>query len=315
MKNAKTLKEVLNILKEKYQNIRICKQIKKHYLVLKIFEVKSTKTYYYIAVFDKKNNIIFYKDTPSVKRIAKKNIPIAIKNFVTHIKEYETNLREKKQLENKNEIIKYHKNKKKLKNKRKKEKKDIGLKYKGKKLDDLVYLWFTMRMILIYADNLKDKFELVKNPTGYLTLATKQDFSDDKFVASSYNKIVALMRKLKIYDNTAENKYLETMFQKIYSKAANALKAKNHNKTTYYIDIYLILYLLQLWQEQVQFKSYKNGDANFDYDLLYKIIPVVYDRYEKEDPKAIENSEFFIEEVFHNIYGSKNYSWFMRLHK
>ena len=306
----KTLQDILLHLKRKYQDVRIYKMIKKHNLVVRIFETKGKRTLYYICAFDKKGNIIKF-DNLSLKIISKTEITQRLKNFTSIIKDLEVKERAKRNVINNNGLFRYKVNGTKIKNKKKKEIQTIGLKYKGKKLDDLVYLWGLLRLTLTYADEAKDRFKLEKTPQGYLkmviTAENKND--DDRLIVELYAKLAILFRQLKIFDGTPEVEYLDRMFEKNYKLSAEKLKQKNKGKEVYYVDIYIVLYLLQLWKEEVKFKSF---DIRLDYKIFYKIIEYIYEKYEDDENEVLGNSEHFVEDLYHLVY--QKYNWFMRLH-
>ena len=310
----KTFKEVLEHLKAKYNEVRVYKMVKKHNLIVRIFETKNKRKLYYIAVFDKKGNIRIL-DNVGLKIIPKSEISNRLKNFNNLIKDLEIKERYKRNAINSNEVLKYSKNKKngkKLKNKKAKETPKIGLKYKGKKLDDLVYLWGLLKMTLTYSDEAKERFKLEKTPQGYLKMVViaENKSDDDKFIVELYAKLAMIFRQLKIFDGTPEVEYLDRMFEKNYKIGAEKLKQKSKGKEVYYIDIYVVFYMLQLWKEEVQFKSF---EIRLDYPLFYKIIEVIYSRYENDENNVLENTEYFVEELYHLVY--EKYSWFMKLHK
>ena len=316
----KTLKDILEHLKNKYKEVSIYKQLKKRSLVLRIFEAKNSKKYYYISVFNKRNEIVAY-DNIYIRKIAKAEIKERIKKFNLAIKQIEDEERRKREIENTNGMARYMKNGHKLKNKKPQQKKDIGLRYKGKKLDDLLYLWILLRMTLTYADEALDDnnekmFQFEKTDIGYLKMVSKNNAADTKLIADIYNRLASLFRDHKIFNNTPEIEYLDTMFEKYYKQAMQKLKSKNKGKNIYHIDIYLVLYILQLWKEQVEHKTLKEFKP--DYTMLFKIVTTICEKY--SDDVALSNTDYFAEELFHCVYGGvdeagkQKYSWFMRLH-
>ena len=300
----KDIKSVLEYLKQNNKSVRILKKVKRSQLVVIVFEADNQ---YYIAVFNKKNEIIVVDDV-YLRKIEKNQIQERLKDFILTIKHFTEQERKKREIENNNAFVRYKKNGKKIKLKRKKDKTE--LRYTGKHLDDLLYLWGLLRLTLTYADETgKEVFELKKSNTGYLIMLSKTDLLRDKFIAKLYNRLAKIFRNLGIFDGTNEAKYLDEKFEEYYKLSAKKLKEKNNGKQVYYIDIYLVLYMLQLWKEQVK---HKKELLSIDYSIMYKIIVDICEEYQN-DEEALDNTHYFVEELYHNTY--QKYNWFMKLHK
>ena len=287
------LKNVLEYLKAKYNEVKIFKIEKKHNTTIRIFETKGKRTLYYVAIFDKKNNLL-----SKVKIISKDKITDKIKEFSKISKEVKNKIRAEKIKINENEIKKYD-----LKSQTNK------IKYKGKKLDDLIFLWGLLRLVLTYADNLKDRFTLTRNKLGYFDIKAATEDKEDKFMTQIYTELTTLFRVMNFVGKTATEKLLDKKFEENYIHGASKIKEANNNKTTYYIDSFLIIYYLQIWNEQVKDKKLK---IKVDTEVLYQLVENVYIEYEEKDIKSIENTELLVEEIYHKIYS--NYKFFMKLH-
>jgi len=315
----KNLKDILEHLKNKYDEVKIYKRVKKNIFVYVVFETKkNNRRYYYLAVLDKKNNIYLNSNKKeSFTRVAKKDITTRINNAIKYINEVKTKQRLDFITKNENALVRVSLNNRIFK-KSKKHKNSERFKNE-KEFADWSFIWAILRFCLIHIDEEKKLFNVEQNKdTGLLNVTIKENANPDeieKLIYKIYIRLSKQFRDNNILADTLKGELVEVEFERNYKQVANKIKTKMKGKSFMYLDTMFIFYLVQLWQEQVENKTldtivlFGADTLQMMYDKVNELVDISLAGTDKNITEEVVDNAVF----FGDLWFNENYRKFIKI--
>ena len=308
-----TLKDAVEYLKERYDEVKIIKKVKKNILVYVGFEVKKgKKKTYYLSIFDKKNNIMRNGEgLVAITEVKKGEINARINQARMQFNNYINEQRAERK--NKNEKPSVDLNKKLFK----KKKHNNGERFKSEKhLNDFTFLWIILRYALEYLDGNKDKFKIEQDPETQIlqvSIIDKDKINNvDKLIYNIYIRLSRAFIQHKVIGDTTKGLLVETKFEQVYKSSLRRLLKKYKSGKFFFLDTMLILYLVLLWKEQVTNKTLDTlmlfGKDNIK--LVYEKIDEMVEIAEEGNDEFVtvestDNAVLFGDVLFEEVYGQQ----------
>jgi hypothetical protein len=316
----KNLKGVLAYLKEKYNQVRIYKTVKKSIFIYQVFEVisKNNRKLYYFAMFDKKNNLYVVDDKEAFKKIAKSSIDKRIKESLKYVDVVKNSQRAGNV--KKNEMGFKSITKQKAEKLLRPKKIDVAKRFRNdKEFADWTWIWTIIRFGLLHLDSEEKYFEVIvenKRPT----IKIKKDVKiskEEMLIYKIYSRLVNITKDEELLKGTTKYELLETRFEKLYKHSAREISQKTKGKSFYYSDVYHLLYMIMLWQNNVKNKKI-DTIMLFSKEYLQSVYEMLNKFEELADDEKEQNVTWDIIDnscVFADLWFNENYKDFKEIGK